>query len=159
MAQSRNRQALIKMSFSTPLMSVHSHSKDRSEDLVIPDASEPLCEKNYFDVPYWHDKDWITHTKQQKDHGNVVTRLSFLTDRDDKVMLESQIEVFTSVAKQAWNELYHHRLDPSSWTKKMSKVASFLANTLKTKFVEFCYCDLEGRVICNHQVFKLVTRW
>ena len=127
-------------------MSVRAHSKDRSEDVVVPDVQEPLYEEDYPDVPYWHDKDWITHTERQKDRGNVVTRLGFLTDRDGKVVSESQIKAFTSVAKQAWNKLYRHRLDPSSWTKKTSKVASFLANTLKAKFVKFCYCNGDWKV-------------
>ena len=46
-----------------------------------------------------------------------------------------------SHAKQVWNELYWHRLDPSSWTKKTPAASSFFANEMMAKFPEFRYCE------------------
>jgi len=51
-----------------------------------------------------------------------------------------------SAAKQAWNELYRIRLDPSSWTKKTPKAASYLAYIMKTGFDEFQYCNRDWKV-------------
>jgi len=51
-----------------------------------------------------------------------------------------------SAAKQAWNELYHIQLDPSLWTKKTPKAASYLAYIMKTGFDEFWYCDGDWKV-------------
>ena len=61
-------------------------------------------------------------------------------------MSESRIKIFTSTAKQAWNELYRHRLDPTSWTKKTPKAVSYLVYVLKTNFAEFSYCDEDWKL-------------
>jgi hypothetical protein len=121
-------------------------SEGKPEALVIPDTPEPLDEDDYPEVPYWHEEDWIKHSERQKDHGEVVSRLGFLTDSDGNLVTESRIKFFTSTAKQVWNELYRHRLDPSSWTKKTPKAASYLAHVLKTNFPEFRYCDGDWKV-------------
>ena len=90
-----------------PPLSVSALSEGKPETLVVPGAPDPLDKEDYPDVQYWHDEDWIKHTERQKDRGEVVPRLGFLTDRDGNLVVESQIKVFTSTAKQAWNELYH----------------------------------------------------
>jgi len=51
-----------------------------------------------------------------------------------------------STAKQAWNELYHLQLNPSSWTKKTLKAASYLTYIMKMSFDEFQYCDGDWKV-------------
>lgn len=127
-------------------MSTRAPSNGRPEVLVVPDAPEPLGEEEYPDVPYWYDEDWIKHSERQKICGDVVPRLGFLTDSDGSLVTESRIKIFTSTAKQAWNELYRYRLDPSSWTKKTPKAASYLAHVLKTSFPEFRYCDGDWKV-------------
>jgi hypothetical protein len=129
-----------------PPTSVPAPSEGKPDALVIPNAPEPLDEEDYPDVQYWHGEDWFKYTERQKDRGELVSRLSFLTDRDGNLMSESRIKAFTSTAKQAWNELYRHRLDPTSWTKKTPKAASYLAYVLKTNFAEFCYCDGDWKV-------------
>ena len=121
-------------------------SEGKPEDLVVPNAPQPLDEENYPDMRYWHEEDWIKHTERQRDRGEVIPRLGFLTDEDGDLVTESRIKIFTSTAKQAWNELYRHRLDPNSWTKKTPKAASYLASVLKTNFAEFCYCDGDWKV-------------
>jgi hypothetical protein len=127
-------------------MSGPAPNEGNPEALVVPNAPEPLDEENYPDVQYWHEENWIKHTERQKDRGQSVPKLGFLTDRDGNLVAESRIKVFTSTAKQAWNELYRHRLDPSSWTKKTPKAASYLVHVLKTNFAEFCYCDGDWKV-------------
>ncbi|KAI0276459.1 hypothetical protein BC826DRAFT_1114125 [Russula brevipes] len=107
-------------------MSNHPPSQGKPEALVIPDTPEPLDEDEYLDIPYWHDEDRVKHSEQQKDCRKVAPRLGFLTDADGNIVTESWIKVFTMTAKQAWNELYRHRLDPSSWTRKTPKAASYL---------------------------------
>jgi hypothetical protein len=89
-------------------MSGPAPNKGKPEALVFPDALELLDEEDYPDVQYWHEENWIKHTKQQKDCGQSVRRLGFLTDRDGNLVAELRIKVFTSMAKQAWNELYRH---------------------------------------------------
>jgi hypothetical protein len=83
-------------------------SEGKPEALVVPNAPDPLDEEDYPSVQYWHDENWIKHTERQKDCGQPIPRLGFLTDRDGNLVAESRIKIFTSVAKQAWNELYCH---------------------------------------------------
>lgn len=109
-----------------PPTSLHTPSKENPEALVVPEAPEPLNEEDYPDVQFWHDENWIKYTERQKDLGELFPRLGFLTDRDGNLVTDSRIKAFTSTAKQAWNELYCHRLDPNSWTKKTPKAASYL---------------------------------
>lgn len=121
-------------------------SEENPDTLVIPNAPQPLDEDDYPNVPFWHEEDWIKHTERQKDGGKVISRLGFLTDDSGNPMSESQIKIFTSTAKQLWNELYRHRLDPNSWTKKTPKAATYLASVLKNRFAEFCYCSGDWKV-------------
>jgi len=44
-------------------MSVHAPSEGKPDALIIPDAPKPLDEEDYPDVQYWHNRDWINHTK------------------------------------------------------------------------------------------------
>ena len=109
--------------------------------LVIPHAPEVLEEDDYPDVSFWRESDWTDHGERQKDRGKPVTKLAFLTDENGIPVPEAHIKMFMSHAKQTWNELYRHRLDPSSWTKKTPKAASFFAHVMKAKFPEFRYCE------------------
>jgi len=54
--------------------------------------------------------------------------------------------MFISAAKQAWNELYRLWLDPSLWTKKTPKAASYFTHIMKTGFDKFQYCDGDWKV-------------
>jgi hypothetical protein len=114
--------------------------------LIVPDAPEPLNEEDYPDVPYWQDSDWTSHTEQQKEHGKPISKLGFLTGEAGDSVAESCIKEFMSHTKQVWNELYRHRLDPSSWTKKTPTAASFFEHLMKKKFPEFCYCEGNWKV-------------
>ena len=129
-----------------PPTSMSAPSEGKLDSLVIPDAPGPLDEEDYPDVLYWNEQSWIKHIERQRDRGEVIPRLGFLTDDMGNPVAESQIKAFTSIAKQAWNELFRHRLDPSSWTKKTPKAASYLAHVLKTNFTEFRYCDGDWKV-------------
>jgi hypothetical protein len=131
---------------SIPLMSDPAPHHRNPKGLVVPNAPEPLDEEDYPAVHYWHDRDWIKHTERQKDRRQGIQRLGFLTNEDGNPVTESRIKAFTSTAKQAWNELYRHRLDPASWTKKTPKAASYLAYIMKTHFDEFHYCDGDWKV-------------
>ncbi|KAH8976806.1 hypothetical protein EDB86DRAFT_3110702, partial [Lactarius hatsudake] len=88
------------------------------ETLEIADAPEMVEEDDYPDIPYWHESDWADYCERQKDHGNSVPKLGFLTNKDGDPVVESCVREFTTYAKQSWNELYRHRLDPASWMKK-----------------------------------------
>jgi hypothetical protein len=121
-------------------------SQEKSYSLIVPDQSRPLDEEDYPDVLYWHEESWVKHTKEQRERGRPPPRLGFLTDDDGNLVTESRIKMFTSTAKQAWNELYRLRLDPSSWTKKTPKAASYLTYILKKNFDEFRYCDGDWKV-------------
>ena len=116
------------------------------DTLIIPDAPEILQEDDYPGVPYWRDSDWVGHSEQQKDRGKPISKLGFLTDQYGGTVIDSRVKEFTSQAKQLWNELYRHRLDPSSWTKKTPKAASFFEHEMKKKFPEFGYCDSSWKV-------------
>jgi hypothetical protein len=116
------------------------------EALIVPDAPEALDEEDYLDVPYWRDSNWANHTERQKERGKPVSKLGFLTDEAGDLVSESRIKEFTSHAKQVWNELYRHRLDPSSWMKKTPTTASYFNNEMKRKFPEFCYCEGNWKV-------------
>ena len=129
-----------------PPMSIHASGEGKHEAFVIPEAPASLYEEDYPDVQYWHEADWVKHTERQKNCGEVVSRLGFLTDGEGNLVAESRIKIFTSTAKQAWSELYRHRLDPSSWTKKTQNAASYFTHVLKKSFPEFCYCDGDWKV-------------
>jgi hypothetical protein len=116
------------------------------DTLVIPDVPAALERDDYPDVPFWHDSVWAKHGDQQKDRGKVISKLSFLTDKGGCPVSESRIKEFTAHAKQAWNELYRHRLDPTSWTKKTPTASSFFAHEMKAKFQELTYCDGNWKV-------------
>ena len=111
------------------------------DTLVIPEAPDALDEADYPDVPYWRDSDWINHSDRQQDRGKTVCKLGFLTDKTGCPVSESHTKEFMAHAKQAWNELYQHHLDPSSWMKKTPRVALFFAHKMKAKYPEFCYCN------------------
>jgi hypothetical protein len=120
--------------------------QENSDSLIVPDQPRPLDEEDYLDVLYWREDSWVKHTEEQRERGRVPPRLGFLTDDDGNPVTESRIKTFMSTAKQAWNELYRLRLDPSSWTKKTPKAASYLACILKKNFDEFRYCDGDWKV-------------
>jgi hypothetical protein len=128
-----------------PMTENHS-SGPQVETLIIPVAPEALDEANYPDIPYWNESNWTSYTERQRDHAKPISRLGFLTDEDGKALGESRIKEITSSAKQAWNELYRHRLDPVSWTKKTPKVATFFTHMMKVDFPEFCFCDGNWKV-------------
>ena len=119
---------------------------EKINNLDLPDPPQPLDQEDYPYVQYWNEEDWVKYTEQQHDRGQVPPRLRFLTDEEGSPVLESQIKTFMSTAKQAWNELYCLRLDPSSWTKKTPKAASYLAYIMKMTFNEFQYCDGDWKV-------------
>jgi hypothetical protein len=121
-------------------------NQEKSDSLVVPDPPQPLDQEDYPDVYYWHEEDWVKYTERQRDRGQLPPRLGFLTDEDGSPVPESRIKTFMSTAKQAWNELYRLRLDPSSWTKKTPKAASYLAYIMKMSFDEFRYCDGDWKV-------------
>ena len=116
------------------------------DTLIIPDAPEILQEDDYPDVPYWRDSDWMGHSEQQKDHGEPISKLGFLTDEYGGVVIDTRIKEFTLHAKQLWNELYRHHLDPTSWSRKTPKGVSFFEHGMKMKFLEFSYCDGSWKV-------------
>jgi hypothetical protein len=127
-------------------MSDTAPNQEKSDSLDVPDPPQALDQEDYQYVHYWHEEDWVKHTERQRDRGQVPPRLGFLTDEEGGPVLESRIKTFMSTAKQAWNELYRLRLDPSSWTKKTPKAASYLAYIMKTSFDEFRYCDGDWKV-------------
>lgn len=97
-------------------------------------------------VPYWTELQWIAHCNRQRDLGRIPSRLGFLTDGNGHPLSESMIRKFMSHAKNAWNELYRHRLDPISWTKKTPRAASYFTKTMMNDFPEFCYCEDNWKV-------------
>ncbi|KAH8994126.1 hypothetical protein EDB86DRAFT_2926956 [Lactarius hatsudake] len=109
--------------------------------LEIADAPEMVEEDDYPDVPYWHESDWADYCERQKDRGNSVPKLGFLTNKDGDPIVESRVREFMTYAKQSWNELYRHHLDPASWMKKTMPAATFFAHEMKVNFSEFRYCD------------------
>ncbi|KAH8977622.1 hypothetical protein EDB92DRAFT_1822208 [Lactarius akahatsu] len=113
----------------------------KPETLDIPGAPEMLEEDDHPDVPYWHESDWAKYGERQKDRGNSIHKLGFLTNKEGDAVVESRVKEFMSRAKLSWNELYRHRLDPLSWTKKTPAAATFFAHEMKLNFPEFRYCD------------------
>jgi hypothetical protein len=107
---------------------------------------QPLNEEDYPDILHWHEESWVKHTEEQRECGKTPARLRFLTNDSGNPVTESWIKMFVLTAKQAWNELYRLRLDPSSWTKKTPKAASYLVYILKKNYNEFCYCDGDWKV-------------
>src|ERR1700761_2259496 len=89
-----------------PMASQTTGTRDGQFDtLLIPDAPENLEEDNCPDVPYWEESAWVKYVDQQKDHGQVVSKLGFLTDKNGHAVSESCIKEIMSHTKQAWTEL------------------------------------------------------
>jgi len=76
----------------------------------VPNPPQLLDQNNYPGVCYWHKEDWIKYTQHELDQA--PPRLSFLTNKDGIPVTESQIRMFMSAAKQAWNKLYCLQLNP-----------------------------------------------
>jgi hypothetical protein len=123
------------------------HDQEKLDPLV-PDQPglQPLRKEDYPDVPYWREESWVKYTEEQRERGKVPSKLGFLTDDDGNPVLESRIKTFMSIAKQAWNELYRLRLDPSSWTKKTPQAALYFTHILRKNYDEFRYCDGDWKV-------------
>ena len=129
-----------------PSMPNTSLNQETPESLIVPDRLQPLDEEDYPEVPYWREELWAKHIEEQRERRKNPSRLGFLTDDDGNPVMESRIKMFMVIAKQAWNELYHLRLDPVLWTKKTPKAASYFAYLLKTNFDEFRYCCGDWKV-------------
>lgn len=114
--------------------------------LVVPDGPEVLDQEDYLNVPYWQEADWTAHCERQKDCGKTMPKLSFLTNEDGTLLTDSRIKKFMASAKIAWNELYHHRLESTSWTKKTQQATSYFMQTMKLSFPEFCYCEEDWKI-------------
>ena len=123
-------------------------NQEKPDSLVVSNQSQPLDEEDYLEVLYWCEESWVKHTKEERECGRNPLRLRFLTDDNGNPVIEARIKMFMLTAKQAWNELYHLQLDPSSWTKKTPKAASYLIYILKRNFNKFCYCDGDWKVEC-----------
>ena len=121
-------------------------NQENSDGLVVPDSPPPLDQANYPDACHWHLEHWMKYSEQQLNLRQLPPRLAFLTDEDGNPATESWMKMFMSTAKQAWNELYRLQLEPSSWTKKTHKAASYFAYIMKTNFNEFRYCDGNWKV-------------
>jgi len=118
------------MSSHPPVAPIHAETETEPSDakaatLIIPEAPEMLDESNYLGVSYWYETDWLGDSGQQRDGAKSISKLSFLTDKNGRPVTELRIKEFTMQAKQLWNELYHHRLDPSLWTKKTLTAALY----------------------------------
>ena len=113
----------------------------QTHGLAVPDAPDSLDQEDYPHVPYWQEVDWIAHCERQKDLGRPTPKLGFLTDSDGSPLTDLRMKKLMSGAKRAWNELFLHRFDPVSWTKKTPRAASYFMLTMKTTFPEFCYCE------------------
>ena len=80
-------------------------NQDKPNSLDVPNPPQPLDQNDYPGVCYWYEEDWIKYTQHKLDQA--PPRLLFLTNKDGIPVMESQIRIFISAAKQAWNELYH----------------------------------------------------
>ncbi|KAF8229152.1 hypothetical protein L208DRAFT_1379025 [Tricholoma matsutake] len=106
--------------------------------LTIPKCPDPYDADDYPDV-CWHENDWILHGEKQWNGGNTVSKLDFLTDHDGHTLSEKCIKVITDSARQAWMQLYYHRLDPTSWKKKAEDTKQYFNAVMKAEFPEFRY--------------------
>lgn len=113
----------------------------------VPDApAELLIRDEYPLVPFWDESEWTAHCERQKDLGKTPSKLGFLTDDKGSPLPDSRIKKFMSHAKLVWNELYHKRLDPNSWTKKTPRMASYFTVNMKKNFPEFRYSEGDWKV-------------
>ena len=124
------------MSSHPPAAPIHAKTETEPSDakaatLIIPEAPEMLDESNYLGVPYWYETDWLGDSGQQRDGAKSISKLNFLTDKNGRPVMELWIKEFTMQAKQLWNELYCHCLDPSLWTKKTLTAASYFINKMR----------------------------
>lgn len=117
-----------------------------AETLVVPYAPRVLGRHEFPDVPFWDESEWTAHCERQKDLGNTPSKLGFLTDDKGIPLPDSKIKRLTSHAKLVWNELYRHRHDPTSWTKKTPTMALYFAHNMKHTFSEFSYCEGNWKV-------------
>ena len=120
-------------------------SQVETTSLTIPKCPDPYDADDYPDV-CWHENDWILHGEKQRNGGNTVSKLDFLTDHDGRTLSEKRMKVNTDSARQAWTQLYYHRLDPTSWKKKAEDAKQYFNAVMKAEFPEFRYCEGDWKI-------------
>jgi len=107
----------------------------------IPVALQAEEEENYPDVGFWNKKDWNDFESRASTRNKRVDRFGFLCDESGTHVSSEQLEDMTETAKVAWNELYHWRLDPTTWTKQNDQAMKYFSATMCMKFPEFRWCQ------------------
>jgi hypothetical protein len=103
--------------------------------------TEPLCTDDFPDVSFWKFSDWTKHREEHENGGESVGKLDFLTDENGEVCTKERKKDFSRYAYELWNQLYLHRLDPISWTKRVPSASTYYYEGMKSRFIEFCYCE------------------
>lgn len=123
-----------------------SSQTDLHSALEIP-VSPSICDKDdYPAVRWWVEDSWDKYEAQQRDLSRPCKKLDFICDEDGVTISIDRLKVMTEMAKQLWNEMYHKRKDPSSWSKKLPATAQFFSNNMRSRFPEFRWCQDDWKV-------------
>lgn len=80
---------------------------------LAPPPSPPECGKeDYEDVKFWTIGEWNEYKSRYPDCG----KLDFLTDDGGSKVSKDRLKEMSMEARVLFNELYRHRLDPTTWS-------------------------------------------
>ena len=87
-----------------PTLSVLTNVPLTSTDLKTA-MPEELDQEDHYEVPFWTQLDWTQHESREKDGGNDINKLYFLTDDSGNAPSSSLLE-FWRTTKATWIALY-----------------------------------------------------
>jgi hypothetical protein len=120
---------------------VRPSTTDHSAEIVVPPAP-PIAEEDDHDaVRFWKKSEWQNFEEGERKRNRNTVKFSFICDESGDSVSSSRIDEIGDAAKLAWNELYHFRLAPTTWAKKIDRANEYFSNTMRTKFPEFRLCQ------------------
>ena len=101
-------------------------STDQSTEITIPPAPPIAIEDEHNDVRFWKKSEWRNFEESERKRNRNTVKFSFICDESGEPVLSSRIDEIGDAAKLAWNELYHFRLAPTTWAKKIDRKSTRL---------------------------------
>lgn len=140
----RFKENSIVFPLSTP--SFPGMSASHSSELVIPDPPPPCHRSDFLDVSWWTRKDWTTYVEKQREKGNNIRKLQFITQEDGTMVSNERLAAISKEARLLWVSLYKKRHDPKHWGTKTKFASDFFSNSMRLKFEEFWWCEGDWKV-------------
>lgn len=116
-------------------------STDHSTEIIVPPAPPIADEDDHDAVRFWKKSEWRNFEEGERKRNRNTVKFSFICDESGESVSPSRIDEIGDAAKLAWNELYHFRLAPTTWAKKIDRANEYFSNTMRAKFPELRLCQ------------------